>query len=200
MSIISNGPLTDVGKSKQKVPIKDPSSEFDWEGGTGYKVPEGYDDYGMSESVTPVCAGQLMSDGRVFTRLDTILYYMEEGGHRAYLEASVPILQSNNNLLDEGLAHFFGAVTYGNLPTTSGNTLSLVWFDDSMQRVLLTSASGTKIKVWFNFDTESCLIQLSGQVYGTLVGADGGTIIDMTGAFPGAVFSSKDCTFRKQYH
>ena len=200
MSIVSQGARGDVGKSKQKVQISTPSSEFDWDGATGWKVPEGYDDYGISESVTPVCTGQLMSDGRVFTRLDTILYYMEEGGQRAYLEASVPVLQSNNSSLDEGLAHFFGAVTYGNLPTTSGNTLSLVWFDDSMQRVLLTSASGTKIKVWFNFDTESCLIQLSGQVYGTLVGADGAVIVETSGVFTGAVFSSKDCTFRKQYH
>lgn len=198
LSIISQGPKGDIGKSQQKVQIDKPSLEFDWNGATGWKVPEGYEDYGMSESSTPVCTGSLMSDGRMFARLDSIIYRVEEGGRRAYLEATTPILSSHNQSLDEGLAHFFGAVVMGDLPTTAGNTLSLVWYDSTLQRVLLTSASGTKIQIWFNFDTEKCLIQLSGQVYGTLVSADGQ--VETTGIAQSAIFSSKDCQFRKQYH
>ena len=207
LRIVSDGAVQGLGGSKQEQQILTPDEVFDptaegaLDGLLGYAVPEGYDDFGMSEAATPVCSGRMYSDnefGSGSCRLSHIEYLVEAGGHRAYMKAIASTSQSSATA-DEVLAHFFGAVVRNDFPTTnSGNTGSMVWFDEQLKRVLLISSAGTSVHVWFNFDSDTCLVQLRGMVFGNVefVGGDlDGVEVD--GVKEGAIFSGKDCTFRK---
>lgn len=211
LSILSDGAKQGVssdkpgGSIKEPDPVFDPLAEgaFDGDGMLGYVVPEGFEDFGVAEAVSPVCTGRMFSEsgGSGSCRLSHIEYKVETGGRRAYMDI-IASTSTDSTTADTVLAHFFGAVVRNDFPTTnSGNTGSMVWYDDQLKRVLLISSQGTSVHVWFNFDTNTCLVQLRGLIYTNVKFVDDNLV--ETGAetgmhvAEGAIFSGQNCTFRK---
>lgn len=87
-------------------------------------------------------------------------------GNLGYMELNFDeVSGSNNNLEFAALIHFMGAVTRSDLTYDRGDRDSRE--DDSnvgdsgIDRVVITSLSGSTIKFWFNFETNVCLIELN---------------------------------------
>lgn len=203
--VISNGTAgnEDIHRGKPGSQIYEPADVFDAnlkpDSGrdTAWYVPDAYQNMGISEDVSPVLGGRLVANGNVLSTIDAMIYHMEEGGKRAMLEVWFPT-NNNTTSFSEGLAHFFGATVYADLPSVSGNTLALVWTDDSMTRVLMPTASGTSMRIWFDFDSGKCLVQLWGMVAMAYVNSDGIEI--EKGSGEGGVFSSVNSSFRKTFN
>lgn len=69
---------------------------------------------------------------------------------------------SNNNLEYAALIHFMGALTRSDLTysTDGDGTDSSGTGVSAIERVLITSLTGSVIKFWFNFETNQCLTEL----------------------------------------
>ena len=209
------GMNADVGKGKPGVQLNTPKPMFDpnseeADPSTGLAPVAGWTDLGVSEEVSRICTGYLADGGTIVANFNSMEYHMEKGSRRAYLEATTPSV-NNADSTNKALAHFFGAVVYGDLPSASGNTLALVWYDTTSQRVLLASADGCSFHAWFDFNSSRAVVQLWGQVYGVVPsdmdkpvssGSLAGTVLNSSyyaskATYVGNVFGSKDSSFRR---
>ena len=112
------------------------------------------------------------------------------GGNLGYLELYFDeVSGSNNNLEYAALIHFMGALTRSDLTySTDGDAQDNSSTSESnIQRVTITSLTGSMIKFWFNFETNMCLIELnyvgSTQLKNTATGETFQTAVDMKGAW-----------------
>lgn len=86
------------------------------------------------------------------------------GGNLGYLELYFDeVSGSNNNLEYAALIHFMGALTRSDLTySTDGDASDNSGISQSaIERVTITSLTGSMIKFWFNFETNMCLIELN---------------------------------------
>lgn len=193
----SNSDVVSGGAPKGDIPLPGNVFNVDIErGDQGYNIPEEWLDVGAVADQTKMLTGELIISEMRVASIIGMVYQMEEGNHRAYLRVLyTPDMSAST--YTQAMANFFGYVSVTDVSSSStGNAGSMVWVDESNQRVVLPAAQGTSIHVWFNFDSGTCLIQLYATVHYELVDPDTGNTIS-SGVTPDALISNRDSYFYK---
>lgn len=167
MRIVSNGvgnndDIVYPGISEGNLPLPDQMMNANENlGDLGWIQPPGWEESDKIADESKVLSGELIISGVRVAYIDAMIYQMEAGNNRAYLrvqyEGGV-----NNSLFTQYLARFFGYVSTSDISSGTGNTGANVWVDtENTTRVVLPSAQGTSLEVWFDFRTGLAVVQLT---------------------------------------
>lgn len=121
-----------------------------------WNVPEGWEETGPIAEQSKILSGRLVDGGQTVAEINSMLYSIEEGGNRAHLQ--MIFTPGNLNTFNETLANFFGCITSNNVPSL-GN-VSSAWVDTTNKRVIVPSAAGAAVHLWFDFTSGRCLVQM----------------------------------------
>lgn len=140
--------------------------------------PEGWETSKAIAKQSKTLSGELTINNTLVARIANMNYMVEDGFERAYLEMNFEPA-SSDRVFTENLAHFFGYVSANDVSSSTGNVGANVWMDtENSQRVVLPTAAGTSIRVWFDFPSGKALMQLIGAKHYEVRDPDSGDKID----------------------
>ena len=122
-------------------------------------TPSGWEDLGKIERMSKIVSGSLIAGGTVVAAIDSMLYSIEAGGNRAHLEVQFS-QQNSNSLFESSLAYFFGNITPQSVSSSNLGNVGSVWINNSTRRILLPTADGCSMHIWFDFSSGRSLVQL----------------------------------------
>ena len=175
--IVSNGPVQNVGPVNPEIgrPITAGllnQSEIDdienlWADFAGEQA-----DVSTSENSCYVNVSVLNSSDRQFSLKGMATYSVS--GNMGFLNLGFDEITGSTNVEFDALIHFLGAATANDLQSSTNSSNDGASIDGTtLERIVLGSLRGGTIRMWFNFETNQALVELSYQGVFNYVNSNG---------------------------